>query len=82
MAERVTVTGPVYQPLLPWVPAMLATVVAGGVRSILMPETVAEAELPALSSTVAEAERLLPSPVMVESAGGAAMPERASLTVQ
>src|SRR5262245_25650779 len=81
--ESVTVTAPVYQPLRPAVPAMLDAV-EGAVRSILMPATPAEALLPALSATPAEAPRLLPSPVITEWAGSVvgSMPDRASTAVQ
>ena len=61
----------------------MSTVVVGAVRSILMPPTVFVVSLPALSATVADAERSSPSPVIVASPGAAAArPERASEAVQ
>src|SRR5690348_10468626 len=57
--------------------------VTGTARSILIPDTVVVVELPARSVTVAEADRLSPSPVTVESAGHVpSMPDRASEHVQ
>src|SRR3982751_5415953 len=77
VAVNFTVTSPVCQPV-----GALAVVV-GSCRSILMPLTVAPVVLPALSVTEAPAERLLPSPVSVLSAGAApARPDRASAAVQ
>src|SRR5919202_3557962 len=59
-----------------------AAEVDGAVRSILMPLTVAVARWPALSFTVAEADRLLPSPFTTVSAGQATTPDRLSAQVQ
>src|SRR4051812_21646698 len=56
--------------------------VAGAVRSTLMASTVAEAVWPALSVTLAEAERSLPSPLTTESAGQSTTPERLSSQLQ
>src|SRR5918912_3925003 len=56
--------------------------VSGAVRSILMPFTVAVVTWPALSLTVAEADRLPPSPVTTVSAGQAITPDRLSAQVQ
>ena len=60
-------------------------VITGSVRSILIPFTDADAELPALSETpTGPAPRLAPSPVIALSAGtvDASTPESASLAVQ
>jgi hypothetical protein len=77
-----TVTESLYQP------AAFAAVVAlppttGAVRSILMPLTEADLVLPALSLMLADAPRLLPSPVMVLFAGWVAgsTPDRPSSPV-
>src|SRR5918992_2367427 len=79
---KATVTGPLYHP------APLGAVVAspsmvGGVRSILMSETEPSPVLPALSLTVAVADRASPSLVTVLSAGfvGISMPDRPSTAV-
>src|SRR3954452_17534121 len=56
--------------------------VVGAVRSTLMPSTVAEAVWPALSVTLAEADRSLPSPLTTESAGQVTTPDRLSSHVQ
>src|SRR5690348_8819417 len=58
--------------------------VLGAVRSILMPLTVVGAGLPARSDTDEVADRLSPSPLIVEFAGQSpsAMPDSASLHVQ
>ena len=70
-----------YQPLSG--SSVVSTVVVGAVRSILMPPTVVVVSLPALSATVADAERSSPSPVIVASPGAApSRPERASEAVQ
>src|SRR6266852_1573700 len=65
VALRLTVTSLVYQPLLPAVPLATEVVVTGGVRSMLMPETVALAVLPALSVAVPVAVWPAPSPERV-----------------
>src|SRR3954470_6460803 len=58
-------------------------VVTGSVRSMCRPETVAEVELPALSSTLSLALRLSPSPATSESAGQEpAIPDNVSEHVQ
>src|SRR5690349_18621277 len=77
LAVSPTVTGALSQP-----PGILVVEVVGAVRSILMPSTVAEAVWPALSETLAEADRSLPSPVTTASAGQAATPDRLSAQVQ
>jgi hypothetical protein len=58
--------------------------VCGSVRSILIPATDADCELPALSETLADAPRLSPSPAMTLSAGAVpgSTPERSSDAVQ
>ena len=55
LADRPTVTGALTQPA-----GTPVAEVVGAVRSILMPSTVADAALPALSLTVALAERSEP----------------------
>src|SRR4051794_12441857 len=77
LAASPTVTGALTQP-----PGTPVTEVAGAVRSTLMPSTVAEAVWPALSVTLAEADRSLPSPSTTESAGQATTPDRLSAQVQ
>src|SRR3954451_15350868 len=76
-AARPTVTWLFTQPV-----GTFVAEVAGAVRSILMPPTVAMVVWPALSLTEAEAERLLPSPVTTVSAGQATTPDRLSAQVQ
>ena len=76
-AEKCTVTAVFLHP------AGASEVVTVGVRSILMPETVADAVLPARSPTDAVAPRFAPSPVMTESTGHSpSIPESASPHVQ
>ena len=70
-------TGALTQP-----PGTPVAEVVGAVRSILMPSTVAVAVWPALSVTLAEADRSLPSPVTTVSAGQATTPDRLSVQVQ
>src|SRR5205809_277564 len=78
---RVTWTAPAYQPLISG--AGTLAVVVGGLRSILMPPTVALTGLPARSDTPAVADRLSPSPRTVLSAGVApSMPDKPSSQVK
>src|SRR3954454_14429221 len=74
---RPTVTGALTQP-----PGTPVADVVGAVRSTLMPSTVAEAVWPAVSGTLAEPDRSLPSPLTRESAGQSTTPDRLSAQVQ
>src|SRR5205823_2746877 len=76
-AERVTVTGPLFQPEAFGAGDGVA-LVTGGVRSILMPATVTLPVLPATSIALPVALRLAPSPVTTTGSVSDATPESAS----
>src|SRR5437764_9145599 len=77
-ADSDTVGACAYQPLALSGAGSVAAVL-GAVRSMWMSLTDAPVALPALSLTVADAERLSPSPVTVLAAGqGPSMPDRPS----
>src|ERR1700747_2927021 len=77
LALRVTCAFVAYHPLGNG--SLTEAVVTGGVRWILIPPAVAELVFPALSLTLADAPRLLPSPEIVLSAGQLpSMPESPS----
>src|SRR3954470_181451 len=81
--EKPTMTSLLYQPAALGL-VVGAPLIAGPLRSILMPLTDADFGLPALSETLAgPAPRLEPSPAITSSAGKVAgsIPDRASVAV-
>src|SRR5689334_15114788 len=83
MSERLSVAcSPTVTAVLTQPPGTPVAEVAGALRSILIPVTVAVVAWPALSVTVALADRFDPSPPTSVSAGQATTPERLSSQVQ